>query len=224
MKDLIDYACTFDSDYRRRVVGASEEEIDRLEALVGRPLPERYRAYLVHMGRSDGLELLVDGRTAIADVIDHYVDIQEGREVAPEGCTVFGVGGLRLEEIALRDSDGLVVIGDGAGGIARRHAESLDKLLYRTAFALGHNPCRCLLTHDENVPMGERFATFAEGLGLGRLWFSDRWVGCYEGPDLRLSLCQFDEYRPTVVLRAQANAGLERVCGSLVSRLGLRRC
>ncbi|MFZ6177604.1 SMI1/KNR4 family protein [Nannocystis pusilla] len=41
-------------DFETQIVGASDEDIERIEGLVGRPLPRFYRWFLMRMGRSMG--------------------------------------------------------------------------------------------------------------------------------------------------------------------------
>lgn len=54
MKELIDFVSRYDADFPRKIRGAGEEDLSRLEKLAGRKLPEAYREFLRHMGRNMG--------------------------------------------------------------------------------------------------------------------------------------------------------------------------
>lgn len=80
------------------VVGASQQEIDELERLVGRPLPAQYRTYLLRAGRSHGNLRFIQTHKTIEPTIDaaiaHHRPRKRGRRKAPDpGLIFFGDGG-----------------------------------------------------------------------------------------------------------------------------------
>ncbi|MFL5345327.1 MAG: SMI1/KNR4 family protein [Hyalangium sp.] len=54
MRELMEYIRQYDPAFSSRVEGASQEEVARLEQLVGQPLPARYKQFLRTLGRSMG--------------------------------------------------------------------------------------------------------------------------------------------------------------------------
>jgi hypothetical protein len=54
LRELIDFISRYDPEYPRKIRGATQEEIDRLEQLAGRTLPAVYREFLSYMGKGMG--------------------------------------------------------------------------------------------------------------------------------------------------------------------------
>ncbi|QRK12650.1 SMI1/KNR4 family protein [Archangium violaceum] len=68
MKELIELIETYDPGYAKKLHGATEEEIARLQNLVGRELPAPYKEFLRYMGRSMGDFQIADANFSI-DVV-----------------------------------------------------------------------------------------------------------------------------------------------------------
>lgn len=81
------------------VVGADKEEIDELERLVGRPLPQEFRSYLLLAGRSCGNLRFLQGHKTIQPSVAASIAYHRPRKRGPKK----------------RASPGLIFFGDGAG-------------------------------------------------------------------------------------------------------------
>ena len=180
MDRFLEYAATVDPAFLSRIEGASPDEIDRLEAIVGAPLPRDYRRFLELMGRRDGGIVAGDDvDTAAADVIRFYE-----KHDAPEGCIVFAVGeGGPVENacLAREEPHRVFELGDRAPGPL--WAASLEGLLCHQLFfraaARRHAHTTVIVTGDR-TPRLELAARFVRTLDLQELWFSDEVAACYE--------------------------------------------
>src|SRR5437016_2302712 len=139
MEDFIQYVSQFDPDFASRIRGASAEEINTFERLVGLSLPPVYREFLSRMGHdSGGIDIAFEGTTRITEVMDYYQDlVLTGKVTAPRNCIVMGIGSPPTEDIALQLApDGACPVFFASGGeLLHLYGDSLEKVLFRGAFA-----------------------------------------------------------------------------------------
>lgn len=199
---FIDYATRYHRAFSNQIQGATASEIEALQALVARRLPEFYRQFLSRMGRHDGgLDLGAGASTAIRDVIEYYSEIVRlgEQEVAlPPRCIVIGVSGLDVPELSLlhdNDHEPRVVSTSGRQ-IKHPIAASLERLLYRTAFIDFHSGAHAnaVAYYANHAPeIWDRARTLAEGEGFQGEWFSDDWSFCGERNETLIAMTLIDE-------------------------------
>jgi hypothetical protein len=74
MKDILELICKHDPEYPRKIYGATETEIERLEQLSRRTLPKNYKEFLKHMGRDMGDLVIPRSDFNISTVLKTYED------------------------------------------------------------------------------------------------------------------------------------------------------
>lgn len=72
MHDLIEFIRQYDPQYSSKIRGASAEELARLEQLVGRALPARYKEFLLHLGKNMSDLQMPDTDFQIGRVLKFY--------------------------------------------------------------------------------------------------------------------------------------------------------
>src|SRR5262245_32465440 len=133
MKDLVSYVSTFDPTYPSRIEGATTRELDQLERLAGRALPDDYRTFASALGHDDGgLRMGSDSSTDVRELIAYYSDLHaDGScdELIPKGCVVIAYSGIRTPELCLDFSrpNVRVIYSQGSETLGPC-AESLSKL------------------------------------------------------------------------------------------------
>lgn len=135
MQRFVQYVTTFDPQFASKIEGATAGEIQQFEQAAGVPLPSSLRRFLEVMGHRDGgLRLAFEGTTDVGDLIDAY---QKRRLYLPSNSVAFGFGGLAMDAVCLDLSGGAeppaIFVTDGKR--TGLYAESLPRLLFRTAFA-----------------------------------------------------------------------------------------
>jgi hypothetical protein len=138
-------------DYEQQCVGATTEQIERLEQIAGRPLPAFYHWFLRTMGRSVGPFEKARQDLSIDSILAAY---DEGLvEPDPRLLLIAGdkneedpiLGFYDLDEPA-RD-DALVLTAQGYDGHLTRMYESLREMFAHdniVAFKIRSSPCYCL--------------------------------------------------------------------------------
>jgi len=141
LETLIRYAGQLDPDLTNRLEGATQDEIKRLEALLGHGLPEVYAAFLARMGR-DTSDLM--GGTPVDTRIGSLLKLYETSEPAelPSGCIIIGDGfGQGLEGLALRVDGKHEIFHSDEEEIGSRFCANLPSLLWQHALS-HHNAKR----------------------------------------------------------------------------------
>jgi hypothetical protein len=177
LDDLFEYIDPFDPEFRFRVKGASDEEIDRLKEVMAAPLPQVHQEFLRCMGRDDG-GFFVDSRaqTSVAAILELIGYIREENPEADFKTFVPIAIGDVFEGWALRQQSGelpVVLIDQSRpGGYVAR---SLSHLAFSTAFgwrikAAAHQ-VDFMIRDDQTrlVQLSERAAS----LGFTPEWFCD---------------------------------------------------
>lgn len=181
MQPVIEYIYQFDPEFPNRIKGASPSEILALEQLVGVPLPQAYKNFLLYMGHNDGgLELTFDGTTCITSIIDFYEELVNPGDIKlPAGCLVIGLSAYESEEQYVLDwgisQEKIYVCNEDR--IRFLYASSLENLLYRIAFtkyrmsACVHSLLLSTLSSEWRFVEAQQFAVEQ---GVHKLWFSDQ--------------------------------------------------
>ena len=136
--EAVAYAGRFDPLLPSRAAGASPGDIAELERLAGRPLPPIYVAFLLRLGANHGgLNVAFDGTTNIGEVLGYYRNLVKYQTPPlPPGLFLIGWGG-QGAHVGLRQAGTTgpeVVFLDDDDEVVGLYAESLEKLLYQTAF------------------------------------------------------------------------------------------
>lgn len=190
MDRFLEYITMFDPAFASRIEGALDAEIERLERVVGGPLPDDYRAFLGLMGRRDDAIVGSDDiMTAATDIADFYEEsVASGENSVPADCIVFAISGLSIEQLYIeRDAPHRVfqTENDAKGDF---WAASFRGFLHQQAFK--RSPRITFLADSNPEPRRERAERLLEGLGMKRLWFSDEVTLCYESEDDRITVRQ----------------------------------
>jgi SMI1/KNR4 family protein SUKH-1 len=197
---LISAATQFDADFSHRIVGASAEDIARLEAVVmrlsGLTLPAFYKGYLTRLGHNDG-GLRPPAHYAsmkISNIIDYYEDLERdgnASEMLPERCIVFGYTGVGLFDLSLFFSDGEEpsVLFTSADQVKGECAETLEKMLHQIVFfRLERRQLKFLQSYRSADPSLDMLAirSSAQKIGFKPKWFSDHITECAVSGGVRL--------------------------------------
>ncbi|WP_157654832.1 SMI1/KNR4 family protein [Burkholderia ubonensis] len=189
---LVKFISRFDEEFCRAIEAANEVEIDALEGAMRVDLPEVYRTYLRHMGRSDGglfNGLRADSR--INKVAEYCVDLQsEFNDMTFERCIPFAVGdvyeGLGLQVERDRENPPVVMLEDGRAGEYIAH--SLPSFAYQRAF-LYERASLGVTAYWENFRRGVGIPdvrSISAEIGFVEEWFSDDQLYCARGSSLLL--------------------------------------
>lgn len=87
-QELLDLVERFDPGYSRRIQGATSEDIQSLEQLVGRSLPACYREFLALMGKNMAKLGVEEVYFGIDRIVDFY---SNGHWVPPANYILFGI-------------------------------------------------------------------------------------------------------------------------------------
>jgi hypothetical protein len=227
MEKFIEFASKFIPNYRQIIRGATLEDILRFEQLVGHPLPQIYKEYLIHMGQENGgVELICDGSTNIIDLIEFYEEeIVTGYDAPPSHCIIIGIGGTIIEEISLqyipiKESR---VFFSGGGKIESLCAESFEKFLYRSVFTQVQYPLYpyfARLSGTDERRLVKLSHDIAVDLGFEALWFSDSIAFCGEQNNSTLSVVQGEKVQGiTIKIATQQKSELNYIISTFQDRL-----
>jgi len=183
--NFIQYATNIFPDFIKKIKGANDQEITKIEEIVkkaiGIPIPDYYKEFLKRLGHSnDQLELIPEGGTTdISDIIDYHEEIIQGIEVKTDDCITFGIGGISSREIALvcspKHGEPKVVEID-YNTIDQTLSESLEKFLFQNFF-----PSECtkiyqksrLYTIESEYSLEDVAQKIQNDFSVERQWFSD---------------------------------------------------
>ncbi|WP_394841800.1 SMI1/KNR4 family protein [Pendulispora brunnea] len=202
IEKFIAYASSYNPTFEHSIRGASPAEIQHAETLVGRPLPEYYRRYLIRMGHDDaGLKPVDDGAIKIENLIRYYTDSASSSDplVVPPDCII--IANPVVFDVCLYCGGGSepTVYHTEADTLYQLYAESLEKLLFQYAFRKYRMP---LYPHTVSLgaPMGEDIpkllkpaGEFAERMGFQRQWFSDSVRFCGETTNAAISMVEYEQ-------------------------------
>src|SRR5690349_3145739 len=98
MKNLIEYACSFDPSFPKRIAGSPPQQIAELEVVVGKPLPRFYKEFLQTMGANDAHLLSTwDVKIDPPSIIEFYKEeIATGEDSVPEDSIVIAHSGITI--------------------------------------------------------------------------------------------------------------------------------
>ncbi|MCA8495560.1 SMI1/KNR4 family protein [Burkholderia arboris] len=184
INELIAYISRFDSEYGVAIKAARESEISALEDVIGERLPAAHRAYLMHLGDSDGgllNRLRADSRART--VTTYCQDLREDiPDIKFERCIPFATGdvfegiGLWVEQDSVNPP--VVFLNDGLPGDIL--CGNLPSFLYQRAF-LYERATLALTAHYENfnseITIDAIKSTLAD-IGYLEEWFSDARLYC----------------------------------------------
>jgi hypothetical protein len=186
MQDLLSYISATDPSFVSRIRGARAEEIQELESTVRMKLPPDYREFLSQMGHEDGgLRIGNDSSTRLRDIKGYYADVladDDWNDMIPSDCIVIAYSGVRTPELSLEflGTAQHVIFSSGPKKLGEC-AESLEKLLFRSAFSNVHRrlaPHSAIYEAKSDVISVDDAAAVATRLGFAREWFSDRVCYC----------------------------------------------
>ena len=230
MRPFIEYVSRYQPSFGSTLRGASQSEIATLASTAQAVLPASYQEFLAVMGHGDGgLRLTFDGSTDISDVIRRYESFAKtGRAAAPPNCILIGLGTLAMEGLCmwlLRGREPSIVF-TRDGRVTGLYAESLEKLLYRTAFlkfGIKQFPCATYLASLPPARISETATTIALESGFRTLWFSDPIAFCGEKPGAAIVVNQYDGEGASVVLRGTDQGALDTIAAALEHACDVRR-
>jgi hypothetical protein len=202
--DFLGYVSQQEPEFSSTIAGATPEEIDRLQFLVGRPLPESYRQFLSIMGKDPGWIDVGDdhntsGTTDIRVIQKWYSDyINKNIHHVPPNCIAISVSG-PVFDVCLEELDPLeeprVVFSEGSA-VYEEYADTLAGLMFRLAFLRFQSirwPYLVRLLSERPERLFDRASEWASSLGLAPLWFSDRCACCLEAHAISVFFRQYDE-------------------------------
>jgi hypothetical protein len=204
---LIDYIDARQKDFRARIKGADEFQIEQLNTVVkqlaGFDLPPDYREFLAAMGAADTpFSFTGDAVHLIEEVLEkHQILIEDGDRLPPDSFLI-AVYGFQVEEIALEcfagkdepTRSGCVFLPNGERG-KRILSDDFLKYLYAKAFqyVVGTDtPLTGTLLGKRREPNLSVIEKVAADYGLERQWFSDS-----------INFCACDAAEKTVVYARQ---------------------
>jgi hypothetical protein len=226
---LVQFVSQYDPAFSDRIRGATDEEIDVLEGLVGRPLPASYRDFLRMMGHSDGdLDLAFDGTTDILDVIDYYREFAEGEVFPPPaGCILIGTGDPAAGDVYLQGTgpeEPAVLLGVD-GRIQQTYGDSWPKVIHRRAFIkyeLERLSFSCFYADPEMRDLVTLAREAAAEQGFEALWFSDSVAYCARRGRVVLIVERYQRSRGTLKVAGETREDVEQSGLLFSSRLGVQ--
>ena len=210
----ISYIEQYINGYSDKIQGANVEEIDHLEQVVGRTLPDIYRQFLIKMGHDMGGVLVYNSNFDIDTVLDFY---KTSDWFPPDEYYLIGVEeddpyfDIYLE--TSRDSEPGVVRFPSEGGEFSdiyecnfgSVADSFQQLLCGKAFWNYHKikfPVEGFYAHLKKQPGGlTKINEIAEKLGFERQWYSGKHVSYWFREDAALAARKFERYALGVTVR-----------------------
>ncbi len=196
---LVDFIAERDPPFARQIEGATAEEIARLEAAVGRPLPSVYRRFLERMGRRADWLKMGEARFDIAALIKYY---EFATLPDPPGYLVIGrASGDPYYDVYLwqQSPTDLRVVSFPPPPPhnfeaflrknIRRVAGSLPQMLGDLALAMFRNHELPYHRQVEGAaalavkPRLPQLDALLAAQGIAPLWYSNDWMRTYESPD-----------------------------------------
>ncbi|MBI4858954.1 MAG: SMI1/KNR4 family protein [Candidatus Riflebacteria bacterium] len=226
VREFIEYVGSLRPAFMDSIQGATAEEVQLYEQLVGRQLPPTYREFLLAMGHENGgTELFVQSTTDVRQLIEVYrTEVQSGETVIPPRCVLMAIDELEEHEVFLEgppDEEPRVVLGAG-GRVTELYAESLGKLLFRYAFvrdgmaALPHHRYYSGgSARDRVLPKVRDLAT---SLGFEPLWFSDSLAFCGQGEGASVYCDQMEGRGLAFKVTARKEAEAEKIGAEFARR------
>lgn len=229
MQSFIPFANALEPGFSGRIEGATTQEIQDFEKLVGQALPPHYRAFLTAMGHATGgLRLAWECDTDVREVMDFYrEEMETGMLALPPDCILIGVGGIITEEVGLdmaaNDEDPPVILVNG-GRSTGRLADGLRQLLYRQAFiqwAARKFAYRRQVIGEQVHPIIDTAETLLGHEGITSESFSDSIALCAQRTDLVLFLVQYEGDKPSAVISGAQPNTVDQLAAKLEHGLGL---
>jgi hypothetical protein len=228
--DLIAFIAAKNASFVSRIKGAAADRIARFETIAGRPLPFAYKEFLHRFGDDDGgLRIGDHSTTKLETIIEYYEEITRDGErdrMIPDDCVVIAYIGVGTFDLSLDFSsraNPTVIFSSGheKKGLC---SESLDKLLFRTAFWRFYAPSfRCKSAYnvaDKNV--GLQFITpVIRQMGFDIAWFSDAVAVFASRPDAAIIVDQTLARPVAWHLLSNDQAVLDKLAASLKKTVGL---
>ncbi|MBI4864763.1 MAG: SMI1/KNR4 family protein [Candidatus Riflebacteria bacterium] len=229
IQEFIEYVRAFSPTFVDSISGATEEEVQLYERLVGRPLPPVYREFLLAMGRDfGGLELFAMSTTDIRRLIQVYqTEVPSQETIIPPDCVLMALEEFNEQEVLLQGPMGEEprVVFSAGGYVVEQYAESLGKLLFRHAFVLFRQEAlphrRSYAGGRSDVRVLREACELALGLGFAPLWFSDSFVFCGETDRASIVCDQGERSSVWVKVTAQVEADADRIGAEFARRFGL---
>jgi hypothetical protein len=240
MDQFLDYVSRFAPDFRKKIQGASPEEIEALERAVHRPLPEAYMHFLARMGRhAGGISLGYDTTTEISVVTAFHGG--RGRPTPPD-CVAIAVGDVLDVCLHLPPGGGERVLSSDGVLVYVILAESLPKALFQYVFrnyevrshahvaaaTIDHVAARAYAAANQRS-MGETARELALELGFQPEWFSDAYSFCGRKDGTALFVLQQQlqgkdvvDMEAVVAVGAPTEGEADRTTAAFRDRLGLR--
>ncbi|APR83938.1 Hypothetical protein A7982_09287 [Minicystis rosea] len=225
VKNFSSYVTAFDPSFPSRIQGATQVEIDELEAVSGHVLPTFYREFLLSMGhKDDGCLSQQDIEADVPALVSYYREaVATGEDEVPRDSIVVAVG-FSIEKLCLEARDG--------GGLwncdlATKHklwAESLENWLFQWAYlkyrtrAFPYFACYSAATR---IRFLEPARAEAHRRGFKEQWFSDRVTLCTETSDAVLIVQQMAHDPPAIAIAGRDASGGESFIRHLVQTTGV---
>jgi hypothetical protein len=228
---IVEFIAGFDPGFPSATAGAGPAEIDHLERVVGRPLPEVYKQFLRRMGHGMDWVELPDADFEVVTVTEYYERppwlpppeyLLIGWAMSDPDFHVFlestGPGGPRVVTFPF-------VEGDFEEEIRqvwwRPVAGSLVEMLGTRAF----RTCRMDLLPATALYAGEADLAAARGvfeeMGFRALWFSNDWTLVCDRADAALVATRPEGWSLAINVACQDREALQRIGVALSQRLGL---
>lgn len=231
MQKFIEYVYQFDSEFPNKIKAALPSEIMVLEELVGVPLPQIYKNFLLYMGRSEGgLRITLDGTTCIQNIIEFYEElINPGDLKTPKGCIVIGLSAYESEEQYVLDweiSQEKIYL-THEDSIQLLYASSLESLLYRRAFSqfklktLSESE---FLTNENTNWQLDQASQLAVKEGFNKLWFSDDVAFCGEKQDVSIVISQYEDRGLNMAIKANSKGSIAQVSRLFRNKFQMFNC
>jgi hypothetical protein len=227
IEELLGYIKYFDPGFPHRVVGATGDEIGRLQELVGLPIPDSCKEFLRRMGRHDGgLDAASDATMAIDRVIDYYESwVVPGRQAIPKRCIVIGVDSPVMDVSLNLRQPGEPEVWFTEDEPYQLVSESLAHLLFRRAFFKYEpvvHPFRSVVgtkTYPSTPRLMDPARELALELGFVAEWFSDRIAFCGRRPNQVIFINQFDDTGIVIRVNAKSESEVAQSVSAILQRL-----
>jgi hypothetical protein len=205
-EEYLDYISEYKKDFRAQIQGATEEEIAKLESVVGQPLPNFYKSFLQYMGHDTGeVDLFHLASSDITDILEYY-ETEGCAELIPSDCILIATGDFDI---------GLQITGTGEPAIVSMdnpnilYAGSLKKFLFQNVFTTCYMkkfPHDAFFTSSYNsIGRRHRVAEARElclRSGFTEQWFSDSNSFCGEKDNACIYIHQIDGQGLAIIIYA----------------------
>jgi hypothetical protein len=231
---FLDYVTRYAPNFPLSIEGASPKEIDQLQEVIGRTLPESYRQFLYLMGKGSawinlGRDHNTAGTTDIREVTrayQKYINTRSHR--IPSNCIAISVLGPDFDvclDLGIASDEPRVVISEGFT-VYEEYAETLNQLLFRTAF-VHYQPSRWMyharFRSTVNGQVKQQALSLAASTGFSELWFSDRNAFCGERPTASICLRKYEHDALVATIAGQTADEVSGLGQVFSEKLKLRR-